>query len=450
MMLWVIFAVLALATAVLLVTPLLRRARDPLARSAFDLQVYRQQLVELERDQERGVLPADQAEAARTEIHRRILAAGEGEAGDAPARRLHLPLALLLGLGLPLMAGLIYWRIGAPELPGKPFAARQHDPVFQMTALTDQLAARLAAEPDGEGYRRLGQAYMALQRYPEAIDAFHQAEALGVGDSETISAWGEAIVVMQNGMVVPEARRLFLRALATDHDNPQARFYLGLAEAQIGMFDKAVAIWKDLEKTSEADAPWMEALRQHIAEASKQGGFDPATIAPAAPVIPANGGAPSGPAAAAIANMAPDQRAATIRSMVAGLADRLKEHPDDFDGWMRLARSYTVLGEPEKGKDAALHAIKLRPKEAEPRLALARIQLGNASEDALPPDFVATIREVLAIDPGNTTALYYAGAAEAAAGHKAEARKDWQALLAKMPADQPERADLQKKVDALR
>jgi cytochrome c-type biogenesis protein CcmH len=452
MMLWGIFAALALATAAVLVTPLLRRWRDPLARSEFDLQIYREQLIELDRDQERGVLPADQAEAARTEIHRRILAAEEGQGPvSAPASRLRLPLALLVGIGIPLAAGLIYSRIGAPNLPGQPFASRQSDPAFKMTALTDDLAARLATAPDGEGFRRLGHAYVALQRYAEAATAFQHADRLGAGDSAMISAWGEALVMSQGGMVIPEARRLFLRAYAGDHDNPQARFYLGLAQAQIGSFDKAVAIWKDLELASGADAPWLPALRQHIEEAAKQGGFDPATITPAAPEAPAaDEGVPSGDAAAAIAGMAPDQRDATIRSMVAGLAARLKNKPDDFDGWMRLSRSYAVLGDRDKGIDAARHAIKLQPKAVEPKLALAQLQLGDAPEDKLPADFLATLRDVLAIDPDNTAALYYIGAAEAAAGHTAEARKDWQKVVAKMPEGQPERADLQKRLDALK
>jgi cytochrome c-type biogenesis protein CcmH len=136
--------------------------------------------------------------------------------------------------------------------------------------------------------------------------------------------------------------------------------------------------------------------------------------------------------------------------MVEGLAAKLKDKPDDFDGWMRLALSYKVLGEPDKAKDAANHAIKLKPKAIEPRLALAQIQLGDATEDHLPADFLATLRQVLAMDPENTTALYYLGAAEASAGHAAEARQYWQKLLAKMPADQPERADLEKRIGALK
>lgn len=448
MMLWVIFAVLALATAALLVTPLLLRARDPLARSAFDLQVYRQQLVELERDQERGVLQADQAEAARTEIHRRILAAETQDGAAATKSRLQLPLALLLGLGLPLIGAVIYSRLGSPDLPGKPFAARQADPVFKMTALLEQLATRLDAQPDGEGYRRLAQGYVSVQRYQEAAASFQQAQALGVDDPVMESSWGEAVVMEQNGMVGPEARHLFLKSLAGDAQNPQARFYVGLGYAQIGDFKKAVGIWRDLEKGSAEDAPWLPALRQHIAEAAKQGAFEATSIPPTAVEIPTSG--PNSAAGAAVANMAPEQRAATIRSMVDGLASKLKDQPGDFDGWMRLALSYKVLGEPEKAKDAANHAIKLKPQAVEPRLALAQIQMGDAPEDKLPADFLATLHDVIGIDPDNTTALYYLGAAAEAKGQSAEARKDWEKLLAKMPADQPERAEIKKRVDALK
>jgi cytochrome c-type biogenesis protein CcmH len=449
MMLWVIFGALALATAALLVVPLLRRAGDPLARSAFDLQVYREQLVELQRDQERGVLAADQAEAARTEIHRRILAAEEQDGAAAAKPRLQLPLALLLGLGLPLIAAVIYSRLGSPDLPDRPFAARQADPAFKMTALLEQLAAHLQTQPDGDGYRRLGQGYMTLQRYSDAADAFKAAEALGVHDSAMSSAWGEALTMSQGGMVGPEARHQFLQSLAGDAQNPQARFYIGLGYAQIGEFKKAVAIWRDLEKDSAADAPWLPALRQHIAEAGKQGAFDPVSVSPAPPEIPTGPAANPG-AAAAIASMAPEQRDATIRSMVAGLATRLKDQPNDFDGWMRLTMSYKVLGETDKAKDAAAHAIKLKPQAVEPRLALAQIQMGDAPEDKLPADFLANLREILALEPDNVTALYYLGAAAAAGGHAPEARKYWEKLLTKMPADQPERAEIKQRLDALK
>lgn len=266
-MLWSIFAILTLSTLAALILPLLRRASDPLARGAFDVAFHRDQLAELERDQERGVIPADLTDAARTEIHRRLLTAEPGDPSVRPGRRSRLPLVLLLGLCLPLAAGGLYHRLGTPALPGQPYAARQSDPVIRMTALTDQLAARLALQPNGEGYRRLGLAYVSLARPADAVEAFRHADEQGVGDGAMLSAWGEAVVTIEGGAVVPTARRLFLRAISIDPENPQAQFYLGLAEAQIGDFRKALEIWTTLEKASAEDAPWMPVLREHIAEA---------------------------------------------------------------------------------------------------------------------------------------------------------------------------------------
>jgi len=453
MTLWLIFAVLTLAVLALLLWPLLRRPAVAVPRFDFDLQVYRQQLAELDRDQERGLLAADQVDAARLEIHRRMLAA-EAEApvvGRAFPR--HLILAGCLAIALPIFALGLYGLLGAPGLPGRPFASRQSDPAFKMAGLIEQLAAKLAAAPDGEGYRRLAAAYLSQQRFDDAVAAYARAESLGARDSATLAGHGEALVLASGGMVVPDARRLFLSALQQDSDNPQARFYLGLAETQIGDFRKAVAIWRDLEAGSAADAPWLAGLRQQIADAGQQGGFDPATV-PAQPIAqptaqPATKANERDQTAAAIKAQSPEEQAKTIHSMVDGLAARLEKQPDDFDGWMRLALSYKVLGEKDKGLAAARHAIALKPAAVEPRLALAQLQLGEADDKALPADFLATLREVLAIDPANSTALYYLGTAAAVRGDKAEARRFWEKLLSVIPQDQPERAEIASRLASL-
>jgi cytochrome c-type biogenesis protein CcmH/NrfG len=98
---------------------------------------------------------------------------------------------------------------------------------------------------------------------------------------------------------------------------------------------------------------------------------------------------------------------------------------------------------------AARHAIALKPAAVEPRLALAQLQLGEADDKALPADFLATLREVLAIDPANSTALYYLGTAAAVRGDKAEARRFWEKLLSVIPQDQPERAEIASRLASL-
>jgi len=53
---------------------------------------------------------------------------------------------------------------------------------------------------------------------------------------------------------------------------------------------------------------------------------------------------------------APIKNNEMIRGMVARLADRLKQDGSDFDGWMQLVRSYIVLGERDRAKNAAADA----------------------------------------------------------------------------------------------
>ena len=80
MIFW-LFAGLLTAVAVgLLLLPLVRRTDETPPRQAYDMTVYRDQLTELERDLERGVLSPDQAAAARTEVERRLLGNSPGAA----------------------------------------------------------------------------------------------------------------------------------------------------------------------------------------------------------------------------------------------------------------------------------------------------------------------------------------------------------------------------------
>ena len=121
-----LFGLTALALAMLL-APLFLRRSGPASREIYNLAVYRDQLAEVERDVARGVLAPEHAEAARAEIARRILALKPAEAGADPnpagpmGSRAALTVAILL---LPVAAMMLYWRLGSPSLPDRPFAAR--------------------------------------------------------------------------------------------------------------------------------------------------------------------------------------------------------------------------------------------------------------------------------------------------------------------------------------
>jgi cytochrome c-type biogenesis protein CcmH len=454
MTLWIVFAALTLAVLALLLVPLLRRQTAAPARIDYDVAVYRDQLTEVERDAERGLLNPAQLAAARTEIQRRMLTAADADAvADAVpdaitgtlGRWLRLVAAMVILVGVPGGALVFYAAVGAPGLPGQPYAERQNSQEFKMLATIEKLATELQRRPDPKGFAALGGAYRMLHRYEDAAAAYRQAVQLGASDVETLSALGETVVMANRGGVMPEARQVFLQVLQANPKDPRARYYLGLSKAQIGKAAEALAIWRDLEQDSPADAPWLPMLKEHIAETAKQAKLDPASVAPQAPST-------EGVAAAAPATDAAqpaEGQDAMIRSMVAGLAAKMEKNPADFDGWLRLARAYRVQGQLDKARDAANHAIALKPQDADAKLALADVQLAAAPNDQLPADFIATIREVLALDPTNGDALFYMGAAEAQAGHPAQAREAWTKLLAQMPADATERADIVKQIESL-
>lgn len=480
MTLWILFSAVMVVVLLLLVVPLLRRQTAAPARIAYDIVVYRDQLAEVERDVERGLLNESQAEAARTEILRRMLVAEDAEL-EAPqpeyrlagGRRLRLATALAILVGLPLGSFGLYGMLGAPWLPAQPYASRQADPDLKMTEMAENLAAELKTKPEADGFATLAETYFALRRYEEAATAFRRAIGLGQIDAQMLASLGESITLQNNGDVVPDARTAFQQALTLDRQDPRARFYLGLGKAQIGHFAEAVSIWRDLEKDSPGDAPWLAMLKEHIAAYAKQGGFDPTSIKPIPPapegVKTAEGtsnphadaappaAAPSGQeqaaavpggesAASAVLAQTPEERQKTIKSMVDALAVRMEQTPDDLDGWMRLARSYQTLGDLEKAGKAAERAVKLKPKAIEPKLELAEIQLAAAKSNRLPADFIETMRAVLALDPTNDQAMYYVGAAEAQDGHADKARKIWSQLLDILPQDSPHRAELVKQL----
>jgi cytochrome c-type biogenesis protein CcmH len=388
-----------LALAILLV-PLLLVRRGAASRDAYNLAVYRDQLAEVERDIARGLLAADEAEAARIEIARRILAlrpAG-AEIGTGP---IPLAMATVVILLLPLAAWMVYGQLGSPALPDQPFAdrggpgtpdgtpaARTADPAGtpRHTDISDavaRLAAHLKEHPeDLTGWVLLARSELSLGGFPEAAEAYRHAAELSGHRADIMGEWGEAQVLAAGGMVTPAAGAAFEAGLGDPESAPRSRYYLALVRLQEGDAKGALQGWVDLAADAPADAEWLALVRQRIAEAASALGIDPASLKPAS-------GAPAGAAVAAAAKAAgdasPEQRQAMINAMVERLAARLEEQPDDVDGWVRLGRSYMVLNQPDKARDAYARAAKLKPDDAGLKAALADATAAGKPAATAPP-----------------------------------------------------------------
>jgi cytochrome c-type biogenesis protein CcmH len=372
--LWLALGAMTLLAVGLAVAPLLRRGGPAPSRRDYDLRVYRAQLVELAREQERGVLGDPEAAAARLEVEWRMLAADAagGQTRRAPPMRTRnwVGAAVLL-LGLPVLAGLLYRQLGSPDQPAAPFADRAAERT-QLAAAQDgqqetrpsieAVIARLQelqarAPDDPEASLRLGQAYALAGQFERAITTYRAASARHPEFGPLQSALGEALVMAGGGIVGEEARAAFERALERDPSEARARFYVGLGKLQGGERQAALDVWIGLIEDTPADAPWLPDLRQQAAALATELGLDPARALPAAP--PAANGT--------------EARAAASR-----MEAQLAANPKDYQGWIRLAKAWAQLGDPARARDALDRGAQAYPGApfVQQQLRAAAVELG--------------------------------------------------------------------------
>ena len=273
MILFATLAAMALAVVLCVLIPLLRPRAPPRPRAEHDIEIYRDQLAELERDRARGLVTESQLEASRAEIGRRLLAADtarqeNGKGRDAPHSRAIL--AAILAAVLPLAAGGLYFWQGAPTMDAgsgsESAEARPTEDDADMTTLVRRLAERMKERPDdARGWRLLGRSLSSLERFSEAARAYGRASELLPADADLRSLHGEALAAASRGRVTAGAERAFAAALRIDPKEPRARFYLGLAALQKGDRDGALERWRALEGDSPEGAEWLPMLRGRIA-----------------------------------------------------------------------------------------------------------------------------------------------------------------------------------------
>jgi cytochrome c-type biogenesis protein CcmH len=350
-MIWTVFALMTGAAVLCALWPLARKRRER-EGEARAVAFYKAQLAEIERDVARGQLPPAEAAGARIEAARRLIAASEAGASvpdprSETARRRWAALVILVGV--PLVALALYARLGSPDQRDEPIVARLSDPAKanDLGAAIARIEAHLIAHPeDGAGFKVVAPAYMGLARYSEAVKAYGEALRLLGEDPETRANYGEALVAAAGGVVTAEARAAFERALAAKADLAKARYYVALAAEQDGEKGKAAELYEKLLADAPPGAPWAPTVRERL-EAIKR----PNAPAPASKVD-----APPADEAAAVAALDPDEREAAIRGMVARLAARLETNGDDAAGWLRLIRAYAVLHETDKARAALAKA----------------------------------------------------------------------------------------------
>ena len=378
---WIIVAMLSIGVGTVLGLTLMRGRVGDAPPAAYDLQVYRDQLREVDRDTTRGVIGAEDAERLRAEISRKILAADAqlqagGESGGQP-RMLGIVAAGVIVAAIAGGGVALYSWIGAPGYRDLPMATRMaesdaaraerldqdaaearfapQEPGLpegtdaEYLALVERLRETVAERPeDRRGLRFLVRSEAALGNMGAARKAQAQLiEAKGEDATATdYATLAELMINAAGGYVSADAEAALRDALDREGQLPTARFYLGVYMAQVDRPDSAFRLWRDLLAESTPDAPWVAPIRSGIEDLAARAGvryeLPPRQAAPMAP---------SGPSAGdieAAEDMDPEARREMIRGMVARLSDRLATEGGTAQDWARLINAYGVLGEAEQ------------------------------------------------------------------------------------------------------
>jgi cytochrome c-type biogenesis protein CcmH len=365
-MIYLVFALLTGAAVMAVLAPLASRGarRDAVAS---DVDFFKEQIAEIERENADGRLDAADAETAKTEAARRLLRAQASQSAVAPPSRKYALAAAIGAIALmPLLALGLYSRLGHVDMPDMPITARLNTPPerLDLAGAVARIEAHLREHPDdGRGLEVVAPYYLREGRFEDAVHALSEALRLLGPTAQRYAALGEARSAAAQGSVTQAARADFEAALKLDPALPMARFYLGLAAAQNGAADEARELWSKLVADSPVDAPWVPVVKAQLERL--------------------DGGAPkqaqeSGPSSAegkAVAALPSDERAKMIRTMVERLANRLEKQGDDVEGWLRLIRAYSVLEEADRARaalESGRKALAAKPDEAKRLDALAR------------------------------------------------------------------------------
>lgn len=358
-MIWLWFFALSCIGVAVALSPLWFQRRT-LGYLESAMAIYEDQLSEVARDKARGLISGEEAKAAEAEIKRRMLSAGKSaqRSSDLPQDGKAL---ILVSVAIMVLGGFgLYSFVGQPQLPSLPFAERAEERAddAELTRLTTQLRDRLLADQNGgeaEGWMLLGQTYMRMGRYRDAVAAFATVAVRDASVAATHSQLAEAIIASENGIVTPAASTAIARTLELDPRNPAGSFYRSVELEQQGDLSSARSVLIARLRIAQTAQPWMLSFVDRanmLADA-----LDAQPVALEDFVSVQRG--PTAEDVEAAQALSPEEQAAFIASMVEGLAARLEDNPDDLEGWIQLARAYLVLGRREDARTAFMRAQTL-------------------------------------------------------------------------------------------
>jgi cytochrome c-type biogenesis protein CcmH len=255
-------AVVCVLIALAFVLPALLRTRartTQAARRDVNIAVYRDQLKEMDADRANGLLSEAQYQATKLELEARL--ADDALAADdspEPARVGSRRLGFALGTLLPAAAFGLYFWLGNPASlianadaqsaaanPDTASAQGEHD----FMKMIQKVEEKTRANPDdGEAWAMLAKTYSAVERWPEALQAYEKAIKLLPQDASVLSGYAEAIAITNNRVLAGKPMELVQKALEINPDDMKGLELSGIYAYQEKNFAQASYFFKKLYK----------------------------------------------------------------------------------------------------------------------------------------------------------------------------------------------------------
>ena len=291
---WLLSALFVVIALAFILPPLLQgpdknQEEDDAGRKEANLSVYRDQIAEMERDLENGVLDPEQYRQDRDELERRLLEDVAPKRGGEPApvkARSGRALVYGIALALPIVAVALYLTLGNPNAisasgtapspaggpapaagPMSPSANGQRSQQ-QIEANVAALAKRLEQNPgDVQGWMMLARSYSSMERFTDAAAAYAKATALKTDDANLWAEYAFATAMANGRSLQGQPLELIKKALQVDPENPKALQLAGSAAFEAKNYQQAINYWQRVLQKTTPESEAGKAIAERIAEA---------------------------------------------------------------------------------------------------------------------------------------------------------------------------------------
>lgn len=276
---WILGALLLALALLFVVVPLWRGAarNNAVVRDAANLEIFRDQVAEMDADLANGLLTPELYEQGKRELEARMVDEVRSPGASVPAVRNPLKvLAVALAVVIPLLSVGMYLELGNPDaLSGNAQALLSADALAK-------LQKKLDAKPENpKGWLQAARSYAALGEFQQAAAAYDKLTQLVPNEAMLWTEYADAVGMAQGKDLSGLPEQLLNKALAIDPNYPNALALAAQAAMQSGDYPNAVKYLQNLygqlpDKTSDTAKQIAQMLAQAKDFLARSGGKLPA------------------------------------------------------------------------------------------------------------------------------------------------------------------------------